>query len=62
MRKLLWFRGGGEVSDCQWRDVLGGLRAQRGHLDIAYLSDWARRLTLTDLLERAAAEVAEKSG
>ena len=57
LRKLLWFREGGEISDRQWRDILGVLRAQRDNLDLAYLRDWAVYLTLTDLLDRATAEV-----
>ena len=57
LRKLLWFREGGEISDRQWRDILGVLRAQQGSLDLAYLRAWAVRLALTDLLGRATAEV-----
>ena len=56
LRKLLWFRAGGEVSDRQWRDVLGVLRTQRDALDAAYLRNWARHLGLADLLERAMLE------
>jgi len=55
LRKLLWFRAGGEVSDRQWRDVLGILVGQRGQLDEAYLDQWARKLDTTDLLTRARA-------
>jgi hypothetical protein len=58
LRKLLWFLEGGEVSDRQWRDVLGVLRAQRDALDMAYLSNWAQRLSLTGLLNRALNEAA----
>jgi hypothetical protein len=58
LRKLLWYREGGEVSDRQWRDILGVLRAQNGTLDIAYLRDWASRLQLSPLLERAMSEAA----
>ena len=53
LRKLLWYREGGEVSDRQWRDVLGVLRAWAGKLDNAYLENWATRLALTTLIERA---------
>jgi hypothetical protein len=51
--KLEWFRIGGEVSDQQWKDVLGVLEAQAGKLDAAYLDHWASELKLTDLLTRA---------
>jgi len=56
LRKLQWFRDGGGVSDRQWGDVLGILKAQRNRLDIAYLEGWARRLDVLDLLARARAD------
>lgn len=37
LRKLDWFRAGDRVSDHQWRDILGILRVQAGHLDLDYL-------------------------
>jgi helix-turn-helix protein len=52
LRKLLWYRLGGEVSDRQWEDVRGILNVQAERLDMAYLNDWADRLGLRDLLDR----------
>ncbi len=56
LRKLLWFRSGGGVSDRQWRDVVEVLRQSRAALDGAYLDLWAGRLGLVELLARARAE------
>ena len=53
LRKLEWFRRGGETSDRQWRDVLGVLRAQGARLDRGELVAWAERLGVQDLLARA---------
>lgn len=58
LRKLEWFKLGGGVSDHQWQDVLGVLRAMRGRLDESHLEHWARDLGLSDLLARAKDEVA----
>jgi len=57
LRKLLWFRDGGAVSERQWRDVVEVLRHSR-RLDAGYLDDWARRLGLEELLARARAAAA----
>jgi hypothetical protein len=59
LRKLEWYRRGGETSERQWRDVLGVLQAQGGRLDRRALSGWAERLGVTDLLERALREALE---
>lgn len=53
LRKLVWFRDGGEVSDRQWRDILGVLRVSGTRLDRAYLERWAAELNVSDLLLRA---------
>lgn len=53
LAKLEWYRLGGEVSDRQWRDILGVLSIRAGDLDLAYLQRWATELQVADLLERA---------
>ncbi len=57
LRKLQWYRIGEEVSDRQWRDVLGVLMAVGQDLDWHYLRHWAMKLGVADLLKRATAEV-----
>ena len=52
LRKLLWFRRGGEASDRQWSDVCGIVGVQAGNLDVPYLTRWAERLGIRDLLDR----------
>ena len=53
LQKLRWFRMGGEVSDRQWRDILGIVRVQGTRLDRAYLESHAPILDVADLLYRA---------
>jgi hypothetical protein len=53
LRKLLWFREGGEVSEKQWRDVVSVLRISGDKLDDNYLTSWASRLNLDALLQHA---------
>ena len=53
LNKLKWFRMGGNVSEQQWRDVLGVLKVQEGLLDTEYLRHWGAALGLTGLLEEA---------
>ena len=57
LSKLLWFRKGGEVSENQWRDVIGILKNQAGRLDTEYLQRWAVELGISDLLEKVRREV-----
>lgn len=56
LRKLLWFRAGGELSTTQWRDVVEVLRVGGMNLDRAYLDEWAAALAVTELLTRARAD------
>ncbi len=53
LAKLLW--GQQSQSEKQWRDVLGVLKVQGNCLDFTYLTQWASRLDLTELMERAIA-------
>lgn len=62
LRKLEWYRAGAEVSDRQWQDVVGVLRVSGPGLDWRYVEQWAARLGLRDLLERARAEADAPGG
>lgn len=53
LRKLLWYRAGGEESSKQWRDVVEVLRISGPVLDLPYIERWAVELGTDDLLRRA---------
>jgi hypothetical protein len=53
LRKLLWYRAGGQVADSQWRDVRGILRVNADRLDQGYLRSWSERLGIQALLTQA---------
>jgi hypothetical protein len=52
LRKLEWFRAGGEISERQWSDILGMWSGASSRADMNYLRHWAERLGLDDLLEK----------
>jgi hypothetical protein len=56
LAKLRWYRQGHEVSTTQWSDVVGMIGAASEALDTSYLNEWARKLAVTDLLEKAIGE------
>lgn len=56
LNKLEWFRLGDEVSRRQWDDVIGVLKVQQTRLDGVYLTEWAGKLGIADLLDRAQRE------
>ena len=56
LQKLRWYRRGGEVSDRQWRDILGIVRVQGARLDQLYMDANAPALGVEELLARALRE------
>jgi hypothetical protein len=56
LSKLVWYKKGGQVSDQQWNDILGVVTMQQQSLDRAYMQEWARHLSVEDLLEAALTE------
>jgi hypothetical protein len=56
LAKLEWYRQGGELSERQWRDVLGILRVQGDRLEQEYLWRMAGELGVEDLLVSALSE------
>lgn len=57
LSKLDWYRAGGEVSERQWRDVLGMLQIHGQQLDQDYLKRWATTLGVEHLWRRALEQV-----
>ncbi|HXG93355.1 MAG TPA: hypothetical protein VNN73_13490 [Blastocatellia bacterium] len=60
LAKLNWYRRGGEISDLQWRDIIGIINVQGSRLDLGYLRQWAQQLNVHDLLEEALIEAETK--
>ena len=57
LAKLEWYRLGGEVSERQWRDILGILKTRADTLDLGYLRKWADELEVNNLLVCALKEL-----
>jgi len=60
LRKLLWYRDGGEVSSKQWRDVIEVLRVSASEMNHHYMRTWAEKLKIEGLLSRAEAAAASR--
>jgi hypothetical protein len=56
LRKLEWYRAGGETSERQWNDLRGVMKVTGARLDREYLHRWAPFLKVEDLLEQLLAE------
>ncbi len=56
LAKLQWYRDGRGFSDSQWMDI-GGVLAMNAGMDWQYVAEWAATLGVSDLLERARADV-----
>ncbi len=57
LAKLEWYRLGGEISEHQWRDILGVLKTCSDRLDLDYMKKWAGELRVNDLLDLALQQV-----
>ncbi len=54
--KLQWYTDGGATSQKQWNDILGVLKNRQDKMDMSYLRDWASKLSILDLLNKATQE------
>jgi hypothetical protein len=62
LQKLHWFRLGGEVSDRQWRDIVGIVAVQGDRLDRNFLQATAHAVGLQALLHRAFSDAGAAPG
>jgi hypothetical protein len=58
LRKLEWYRAGGENSERQWNDLRGMCKTKGKQLDMGYLRQWSARLRIDDLLQQLLGEFA----
>lgn len=56
LQKLIWYQSGNDISDRQWRDVLGVLKTQSNQLDFDYLHHWAEIENISNLFNKALIE------
>ncbi|HEX8922974.1 MAG TPA: hypothetical protein VF766_15980 [Pyrinomonadaceae bacterium] len=57
LSKLRWYRLGDGISERQLTDVAGVIKVQAQSLDVLYLREWADKLNVRDLLEKALDEM-----
>jgi hypothetical protein len=53
LNKLHWYEIGNRLSERQWLDIIGVIKIQGNLLDLNYLEQWAKKLQLWELLEKA---------
>lgn len=56
VQKLFWYRLGDHVSERQWLDALGVLKARGARLDVGYMRQLAGQMEVADLLQRILAQ------
>jgi hypothetical protein len=57
LAKLEWYKNGGEISERQWRDIIGVLSVQLNRINVDDMRKWAKSLGIENLLERALRDV-----
>ncbi len=57
LHKLEWYRAADHISDRQWSDIISVLKVQGDELDMPYMKNWAKKLGILDLLEKALSEI-----
>jgi hypothetical protein len=61
LANLRRYNSGGSISNTQWTDVVGIIGGSSTRLDLDYLHEWAGRLGLADLLDRAFSEARDEN-
>jgi len=51
--KLERYKISGKISKQQWRNILGVIKIQGNSLDMNYMKEWAEKLNMIDLLNKA---------
>jgi hypothetical protein len=56
IQKLLWYKDGGEISERQWRDILGMITVAADDIDWHYVYKWVKKKSLLKLLNKVLKE------